>query len=520
MAILIKNGIVFDGSGSKGERADVLIEKDKIIAIGALAKKKADTIIDANGLYLAPGFIDINSDSDHYLTIFTQASQTSLLKQGITTILVGNCGSSLAPLIKGNLISIRKWADPNQVNVNWQSFGEFLEKLSQFKIGVNFGTLVGHSTIRRGLIGEEFRDLTDDELKQMKYLVEESLAEGAFGVSTGLSFSHSRITPPYEILEILKIVEKYDALYATHLRSEKEGLVAAVAEIEDLVAELKNVPRLEISHLKAYQGLEDDLNQSLTIINDLKNKDVDVNFDLYPYTTTASPLYTYLPSWAIYGGLELMVKNINDQLVHRRILEEVKKQKHNFSKIIVAEVAKLPDFIAKTIEELAKNRNISSEEMFLEILRLAGGRATVFEDNLSGAGTESLLGHPLALVATNGPGRDESRNPESLAHPRSFGAFPRFLGLVRDKKLMSWSEAIKKITSEPAQKIGLHKRGLIKKGYFADLVVFNTQIVNSLASYQNPYLEPEGIAFVILNGQIVINQSRWTNVLAGQIFKR
>jgi N-acyl-D-amino-acid deacylase len=263
MAILIKNGIVFDGSGEKGERADVLIEKDKIIAIGALAKKKADTIIDANGLYLAPGFIDINSDSDHYLTIFTQPSQTSLLKQGITTILTGNCGSSLAPLIKGNLISIRKWADPNQVNVNWQSFGEFLEKLSQFKIGVNFGTLVGHATIRRGLIGEELRDLTDDELKQMKYLVEESLAEGAFGVSTGLSFSHSRITPPYEILEILKIVEKYDSLYATHLRSEKEGLIAAMAEIGDLVAELKKTPRLEISHLKAYQGLEDDLNQSL-----------------------------------------------------------------------------------------------------------------------------------------------------------------------------------------------------------------------------------------------------------------
>lgn len=520
MAILIKNGNIFDGSGRKGERADVLIENDKISAIGALAKKKAETIIDASGLYLTPGFIDINSDSDHYLTILTQPGQFSLLEQGITTILAGNCGSSLAPLIKGNLISLRKWSDPNQVNIDWQSFGEFLEKLSRFKIGVNFGTLVGHSTLRRGIIGEEFRDLTEPELREMKYLVEKSLAEGAFGVSTGLSYSHSRITPQYEILEIAKIVEKYGGLYSTHLRSEKEGLLAAVAELEDLTAEFKDFPKIEISHLKAYDGLEDDLNQSLKIIDDLKNRGVDINFDVYPYQTTANPLYTYLPSWAVYGGMELMIKNISSRTIRQRVVKELKEKNYDFSKIIVAEAQKFPSFIGKRLADLAAKRNIGSEEMLLDVLAFSGGRAIVFEDNLSENGVEALLSNSLSLVATNGPGFANSQNAASLAHQRSYGAFPKFLSLVRDKKIMSWPEAIKKITSEPARKIGLRKRGLIKKGYFADLVVLNPSTVNSLATVENSHLRPEGMEFVILNGKLVVEKSRSTGILAGQIFKR
>lgn len=520
MAILIKNGSIFDGSGQKGERTDVLIEGDKISAIGALAKKKVETIIDASGLYLTPGFIDINSDSDHYLTIFTQPNQSSLLEQGITTILTGNCGSSLAPLVKGNLISIRKWSDSDQINIDWQSFGDFLEKLSRFKIGVNFGTLIGHSTIRRGIVGEEFRDLTDSELRKMKYLVEKSLAEGAFGVSTGLGYSHSRITPQYEILEIAKIIEKYNGLYATHLRSEKEGLLAAIAELEDLVSEFKNFPKIEISHLKAYAGSEDDLNQSLKLINDLKNHGVDINFDVYPYQTTANPLYTYLPTWAVYGGMELMIKNISNRTVRQRVIKELKERPYNFSKIIVAEASKFPSFVGKSIAELATKRNIDFEEMLLDILVFSGGRATVFEDNLSENGVEALLKNPLSLIATNGPGFNNAQNDSFLAHQRSFGAFPKFLGLVRDKKLMSWPEAIRKITSEPAKKIGLRKRGLIKKGYFADLVVLNPDTINSGATLRNPYLRPEGIKFVILNGQLVVKESLTTGVLAGQIFKR
>jgi len=522
MEILIKNGVVFDGSGKKGEKTDVLIKGGVIVSIGNFKDKKAEIVIDASDSYITPGFIDINSDSDHYLTIFTEPTQISLLKQGITTILGGNCGSSLAPLIKGDLVSIRKWANPNQINVDWTSFGEFLENLSRFKLGVNFGSLVGHSTVRRGLIGEEFRDLTEEELQQMKHLMEKSLEEGAFGISTGLSYSHSRITPPYEIEELLKILGKYDALYATHLRSEEEGLVASIAEIDDIVSELKikGRPKIEISHFKAYEGLLDDLNLGLKIINSLKEKGADINFDVYPYETIAGPLYLYLPSWAIYGGFELMVKNITDKMVRPRIIKDLKEKKYQYNRIIVAEMSGTPSFIGKNIQELAKTRGISPEEMLLETLKIGGGRVIVFENKLSSEETIALLKHPLSIIATNGPGRNYARVPEVLPHPRSFGAFPKFLSLARDKKIMDWPEAIKKITYLAAQKIGLKKRGLIKKGYFADIVVFNPKQINSMADCRNPYLEPEGIEFVIVNGELAVDHSRFTGVLAGQIFKR
>lgn len=518
--ILIKNGLVFDGESNEGKRLDILIKGEKIADLGNFSKKRAEKIIDASGLYISPGFIDINNDSDHYLTIFTQPHLESLLQQGITTILVGNCGSSLAPLIKGNLVSIRKWTDPSQINIDWQTMAEFLAKLKKLKIGVNLASLVGHSTLRRGLLNEELRDLTELEMAQLKYLVEKSLEEGAWGVSFGLSYSHSRMTPLYEILELAKLVEKYQGFLAIHLRSEKEGLISAVAEIDDLVSELEKVPRIEISHLKAYSGFEDDLDQSLKILLDLKEKGVDLNFDIYPYETTAGPLYLYLPDWAIYGGLELMVKNIKEPTVRERILKDLKKTGYDYSKIIVAEISRLSSLVGKTLRELAKKREISEEEMLLEVLVAGGGRAIVFDRCLSSFGTLSLLKNPLAIIATNGPGRSYQADPFSLAHPRSFGAFPKFLGLVRKEKILSWPEAIKKITSLPALKIGLKKRGFIKKGYFADLVIFDPEKIDSFADYQNPYQKPLGIHYVFVNGQLAVEKREFKKVFAGQILVR
>lgn len=515
--ILIKNGIIFDGESKEGKKLDILIKKDKIADLGDFSKKRAEKIIDAQGLYIAPGFIDINSDSDHYLTIFTQPSQESLLQQGITTILVGNCGSSLAPLIKGDLVSIRKWTDPNQINIDWQTFGEFLEKLKKLKLGVNVGSLIGHSTLRRGIIGEEFRDLNELEMAQLNYLIEKSLNEGALGVSFGLSYSHSRITPLYEILEIAKLVEKYQGLLAIHLRSEKEGLISAVAEIDDLVTQLEKIPRIEINHLKAYEGLEDDLDQSLKIINDLKEKGVNIYFDVYPYDTTAGPLYLYLPNWAIHGGLELMVRNIREPLIRKRILKDLQKMNYDYSKIIVAEISQFNNLVGKTINDLAKKRGVSGEEMLLEILVFGNGRVTVFDRCLSLSGTYDLLKNPLAIIATNGAGRNYQINPFVLVHPRSFGAIPKFLSLVRKEKILSWSEAIQKITSLPALQMGLKKRGLIKKGYFADLVIFDPEKIDSLADYQNPYQKPLGIEYVFVNGQLVVEKKEFKGILTGQV---
>lgn len=521
MEIVIKNGLIIDGSGKEGERKDIWIKGDKIAKIGNFKNKKATVMIDASDSIVAPGFIDINNDSDHCLTIFTQPEQESLLKQGITTIIGGNCGSSLAPLIRGDLKSIRKWTDPNQINIDWQSVSEFLEKLNQKKIGVNFGTLIGHSTIRRGIIGDELRDLNEQELEQMNYVMEQGLAEGAFGISTGLSFSHSRLTPFNEILNILKLTKKYNVLYATHLRSEKENLLSAISEIEDLAADMNyQMPKIEISHLKSYRGFEEELNLSLAVIQGLKEKEVDINFDIYPYTAMAGPLYLYLPDWAIKGGLEDMIKNIRNDFSRKRIAEDLRKKKYDYSSMIIAGMSKSLAFVGKSIYELARMRMIAPEEMMIETIRAGEGRVIVADDCLSRMATYWLLKNSLSMVASNGEGLNYAdKKPGFLPHPRSFGAFPKFLAETRDKKLMDWPEAIKKITSEPARKLGIKDRGVIKKGAWADLVVFNPQTINSTASVESPYQEPKGIDFVIINGELAVNQSHFTGLKAGKILK-
>src|SRR3989338_1708901 len=220
--ILIKGIQIVDGSGTAPYRADVILQGDKISAIGNFPKKSADVVIEGLGLHLTPGFIDVNTDSDHYLSLFSNPSQKDFLLQGVTTIIGGNCGSSLAPLLYGSLKSIRKWADADLININWSTVAELKNTLNRLKIGVNFATLAGHSTIRRDLIGEEIRDLTVSELEVFKNTLGQAIREGALGLSTGLGYSHSRAVSRFEIKNLLDSVAKNNGVYATHLRNEKE----------------------------------------------------------------------------------------------------------------------------------------------------------------------------------------------------------------------------------------------------------------------------------------------------------
>ncbi len=520
--VLIKNGIVFDGSGKEGEKKDVLIKDDKIDSLGDFKRKKADIVIDASGLFVCPGFVDINSDSDHQFTIFTEPLQESLLKQGITSIIGGNCGSSLAPISAGDLKSIGKWVDITKINIDWGAIEEFLSRLEQLELGINFGTLIGHSTVRRGVIGEELRDLNDEEFAQMKFLIERGLSNGAFGVSTGLEYSHSRIAPQIEIAEILKILKRFNALYSTHLRSQKEGLFASIVEIEELIEMIKaeNCPRIQISHLKSYQELEDELDLGLGIINRLSESGIDINFDVYPYSTAGAVLYSYLPDWATRGGFKRLVSNIGNKSIRKLIASELAKKNIDYSKIIISEANNMPFSSGKTISELSKSWQMPNEEVILEILYFARGRAMVFEKVLSWEGTKDLLKNPKSFITTNDAGKRIERRSEVWPHPRAFGSFPKFLGLVKDKKIVSWSEAIRKLTNSPSIKIGLENRGLIKEGYFADITIFDSKNINSLASVENPYLETKGIEYVLVNGRVAVDKGKLSSVFNGRVLRK
>jgi len=519
--ILIKNAIIIDGTKNSKYKADVAVSDGKIKKIKREIKNtKANIIIDADGYYLTPGFIDINNHSDTYLTLFTIPSLESLLRQGITTILGGNCGSSLAPLVSADILkTIQKWADISQINLNWLTFNEFLETLEKRKIGVNFASLVGHSTLRRGLLKDEFRELTPKELKIIAEMLKTALKQGAFGLSTGLAYSHAKIATTKEIIELAKVVKNFEGLYTSHIRGEAEELIPAVEETIEIAQ--KTGVSTEISHLKAMgKSFWPNMEKAIKLIEKAKN----INFDIYPYTITGSVLYILLPDWVAEGGKIMLLKRLKDPSIRAKVIQEMQEKKsYEYDKITVAVSPIDKSFIGKKIAEIAKAQNVSVEEAIINMLVISEARITVFVDTLSEENVEMGLAHRLSFIASDSTGYNINyyRDKNDLVHPRCFGAFPRFLKrYVEEKHIVSWEEAIYKITGGPAQKLGFKDRGLIKKNYWADLVLIDPNKISDRATFENPYQYPSGIEYVIVNGKIAVNKGEYTHEKAGKILRK
>lgn len=465
--ILIRSAKVIDGTGKPAYTADVLIEKDRISAIGYFPNKTADKIIDGTGYYLAPGFIDIHSDIDHSLSIFSNPEQKEYLSQGVTTIIGGNCGSSLAPLLYGTLESIQKWTDINQINVDWQTMGDFLKVLERKKLGVNFFTLVGHSTIRRAIIGEVFRDLTDKELDVFKRVLSEAFEQGGLGFSTGLSYAHSQRTSFKEIEALAEIVKKYNGVYATHLRNEKEGLLNSINETIK-IAEETGV-KVIISHFRPLLENEENFKRALELLEKTKTETF---FDVYPFDVSMMPIYKLLPLWTQNGGLAIMYKQLLDHQLFQRILKELPPLTRD--DLTIASAPGNEFLIGKNIGEIAKNQGVTIPEALLKLMITTRLKALVFYKNINMSLVSELLIHPKSFISSN--------------TIRLRGkAFPEFLRMVNGK--LSIEEAIKKITSQPAQMFGLKERGIIKEDFFADLAMFKDQNASV-------------IEVIIVNGQI------------------
>jgi len=524
MKTLIRNGIILDGSTQPEKTGDILIENEKIKAISkdVAIKEDVDRVIDAEGSFIAPGFVDINNESDHYLTLFTAPEQESLIAQGVTTIIVGNNGSSLAPVFRDNLKSIRKWGRVN-INVDWQTVSDFLKYLKKMKLRLNVYTLVGHSTMRRGIIGEEQRDLTDKELEQLIGLTEECIEGGAKGISFGLKYNHSNQTPFNELLELTRLAKKLDVPVVFQPRNEKENILSFIEEIVALVETLgsNNCPRIEITHLHAHKNILDEVCQTVAIINDLKNKGVDINFDVAPFTQVSNPLYLYFPPWFCYGNFETMINSLNNSFVRKRLLTDLKNSHYDFSNMIVSRAQEqLSCLNGKSIAYLAEKRSLSGEEMMVELFKMNAGQIMIICNELSWPETLGLLEHPLSIIATQNPGLNYS-GFNFLPHPASFNTFPRFLSLVKEKEVeLSWPEAIRKISAEPAAKMGLKKRGLIAPDYFADLTIFNPEKFNAKIDIKNPIQRICGIDYVFINGELVLENGVSKKHSDGRMLKK
>lgn len=460
--ILIKSASIIDGTGKPEYRADILIKNDRISAIGNFPSKAADTVIDGLGLELSPGIIDVNTDSDHFLTLFSNPEQQDFLLQGVTTIIGGQCGASLAPIFYGSLKSIRKWGNPNSININWHSVSELKKTLGKIGLGVNFGTLIGHSTIRRDLVGDEIRDLSETETDIFKNALSQGMRDGALGLSTGLSYIHARHVSYSEIKKFLKIVAGKNSLYATHLRDEKEGIVESIKETVGLADETGT--KTIISHLRPIIGHEAAFEAGLKFIKE----DGKVWFDANPFDFSVIPLYSLLPKWAQHGSLEEMLPLFDNADQKNKILEDLRKSERDLSGIIIAGSKDNESIIGKTLAEFSATRNLSLPEGLLSLMEMTRLKTILIEKNVNSDILEELLFHPKALIGSNTA--SFSKSEKISRSERSTETFERFLSLAAKRGIPKES-AMEKLTSVPAKIFGLQKRGVIAEGAFADIAM-------------------------------------------------
>ena len=513
--ILIKNATIFDGTGSRSFRSNVVVKNGKILKIGEQVDEQLCThVFNADKRYLCPGFIDINNLSDHYLTLLSNPGCANLIKQGITSIIIGHSGSSLAPLIKNQMLSFEPWVDISGLNVNWRSFKTFFEFLESKKLGVNVGSLVGWNVIRSGLIGENFKNLSNYELKQLLILVKQSMKEGALGVSFGFGYPTGRAISKREVISVHKEIKKFNPLFSFNLRDEDGAFVVAVKEILDISKDDK-INTL-ITGLKVQNDENGLFDEGLKLIeNHNINYGDNIYFSLYPYDYTCQSLFNLLPDWLTIGGSEGIKKNIYDKDILKKLIKELKDKKSFFKKLILIDIDnKYKVLKGMSFEKIAKNMNLTIEEAIVKILQMTQKKVIVLNQNLLLSNIDKGIKNSHGIVASDGFSIDGN----IFVDQRSTNSMIKFLSSYQ--KVMTFENLIYKITGLPKERLGLKNKGYIKIGMDADLVLINPQNLSDQSSIQKPMIDPKGVETVIINGRIAYNNGDISSETCGKILKR
>lgn len=508
MTTLIKNILLVDGSGQPAVKADVLIKNEKIAAIGSFPRYQADTIIDGIGAYLAPGFIDINTSSDRYLTIFSNPGQRHFLEQGITTIIGGQDGISLAPLLYGSLDLQAFWTDPYRINIDWHTVKEFFDVLRRKTMGVNFGTLVGHSTVRHTIIGNDFRDLTAKELGVFQYMLEQALQDGAFGISFDLQSPVAALTPAKEIRSLLEIVEKHKGLAAFKIRNGsdtsvqgdevREQFVPAVAEVINLSRETG--ARVQLNNFAPLKGLESEYREEIEAIEEAAAT-ADTYFTVRPFERSVIPIVSFLPVRARRGSMQEILQGLASKEIAVNIIPELAHI--SGADAIIYDAPEFAYLCGKTLQEFANDRELAVPDALLELMRMTKLRATLVYPNLSMNEFGRALASDRSLVASGGASFAEGNG--AARSPRLYlDAVPTLLKRVHEEKEISIETAVRKLTSIPAQRLGLKNRGFIREGYIADLVLFRDATIETVF-VNGAQAVRDGVATGQMNGTVLIH---------------
>jgi N-acyl-D-aspartate/D-glutamate deacylase len=490
--IWIRGGLVFDGLSMEGQKMDVAIKEDKIVFVGCAdtLRIEAEKTIEAQGKIVSPGFIDPHTHADRDLNKTETAHNHPFLMQGVTTVVVGNDGSSFYPI------------------------SEYKELYRKQGIGTNVAMLFGHGTIREQVIGKSDRAPSEAELNKMKALAEEEMRQGAFGISTGLYYAPGSYSETEEVIELSRVVVENGGIYDTHLRDESSfniGLVKAIEEAIE-IGEVSGIP-IHISHIKCL-GLDvwGKSAEVIELIEKARGRGVEVTANQYPYDASSTSLKAaVVPRWAESGGLDSLFYRLEAPATRERVLSETvtnMKRRGGPSKLLIV---KLPDttYVGKNLEEISAMLSIPAEEAVFEMLKI--GHAKVVSFNMIEEDVNRFMGLDWVVTGSDG----------NTGHPRKYGSFPRkYAHYVKRKELISLADFINGSTSRTAKIFRMEKRGVIQEGYYADVIVFDPEGFREEATYTDAFRYATGLDFSIINGKIAVNQGRPVDAYYGRVLQK
>jgi N-acyl-D-amino-acid deacylase len=541
---VFKNVKIVDGRGNPWYYGDVGIKGEKILHVGQVETKDAEKTIDGKKMVLAPGFIDMHSHGD---LIFLGERQPELLegriRQGITTEIIGNCGISISPVsdaIKPIMETSVGWMTPDRVPWEWNSMAEYLDLVEKKKPVVNIGTLTGHGAIRASQKGFDIGIATPGEIEKMQNLLRETFEQGSFGLSSGLIYAPGMFSDTNELMELGKVVAEYSRIYTSHIRGSSETDIDAEQEV--ITVGEKAGCRVHRSHYEAFgQENWDKIKITLRMDEEARQRGVDIGFDMFPYTAAMTMMIAIYPPWALDGGWPQFVERVQDPKTRKKIENDIENLvpkwptwvpgswPHNLVKATGWEniyIGYIPSdknkkWEGKNLLELGRDVKKSPFDAITDLMVEEEGAISQLIFGVSGDRNnkepiKAIIKHPLGGYAT-----DAIDIGRGKPHPAAFGTYPRILGkYVREENLLTLEDAIRRMTSFPANRLGIRDRGIIGEGYFADLVLFDPDRIIDRATYENPRQFAEGIDYVIINGQILLESGDIKGIRPGKVLRK
>ena len=516
--LIIRNASILDGTGSPAYKADLAVQADTIAFIGDLGQAVATSELDGSGLHLAPGFINMLSWAN--VTLLVDGRSQSDIRQGVTLEVMGE-GTSMGPLNAEMKSEMIEGQQELQYEVPWTSLGEYLEHLESKGISTNVTSFVGNGTLRKYVMGYEKRPPSTTEMAKMKSLLQQAMEEGAVGLSTSLIYVPSGHAGTEEITELAKVAAAYDGMYISHIRNEEDSLLYAVKELIQIA---RNADiRSEIYHFKASgEANWHLLDSAISLIEQARGDGLKVTTDMYMYNASSTGLNVLLPAWAKDGGHQATMDFIADPVRRRQMIDEVSFHVPPENILLVGFKNKaMRELIGKTLAEVAAARGISPAEAVADLIYEDDSRIQVIYFSMKEANIEKKLQLPyMAVCSDAGSYTNEGAFLVQSTHPRAYGSFSRLLAhYVRERKVISLEDAIRRLSGLPAENLKLKKRGLLKEGYYADLVLFDPEKVQDHATFEEPHQYATGIEHVFVNGQAVISNGEHTGAFPGRFVK-